>query len=49
MQEFSSEDMSDDLLLKDLNPCLTPYNAKSRSRVTKPLSIYYHFVVELFK
>ncbi|XP_061344391.1 uncharacterized protein LOC133290323 [Gastrolobium bilobum] len=30
--EFSSEDLSDDLLLKDLNPCLTPYNAKSRSR-----------------
>ncbi|XP_004486335.1 uncharacterized protein [Cicer arietinum] len=34
--EFSSEDMSDDLLLKDLNPCLTPN--KSRSSVTKPLS-----------
>ncbi|OIW13857.1 hypothetical protein TanjilG_31746 [Lupinus angustifolius] len=30
--EFSSEDSSDDLLLKDLNPCLTPYKAKSRSR-----------------
>lgn len=31
--EFSSEDMSDDLLLKDLNPCLTPYKAnKSSSR-----------------
>ncbi|KAK7245972.1 hypothetical protein RIF29_40827 [Crotalaria pallida] len=30
--EFSSEDSSDDLLLKDLNPCLTPHNAKSRSR-----------------
>ncbi|CAK8531280.1 unnamed protein product [Lathyrus sativus] len=31
--DFSSEDMADDLLLKDLNPCLTPYNAnKSRSR-----------------
>ncbi|CAL5184011.1 unnamed protein product [Lathyrus oleraceus] len=31
--DFSSEDMADDLLLKDLNPCLTPYTAnKSRSR-----------------
>ncbi|CAJ1962670.1 unnamed protein product [Sphenostylis stenocarpa] len=30
--EFSSDDQSDDLLLKDLNPCLTPCNAKSRSR-----------------
>ncbi|KAF7840532.1 inner centromere protein A [Senna tora] len=35
--EFSSEDLTtarslDDLLLKDLNPCLTPCNAKSRSR-----------------
>ncbi|KAK2447985.1 hypothetical protein QL285_007288 [Trifolium repens] len=31
--DFSSDDNSDDLLLKDLNPCLTPYNAnKSRSR-----------------
>ncbi|XP_020221510.1 uncharacterized protein LOC109804140 [Cajanus cajan] len=29
--EFSS-DQSDDLLLKDLNPCLTPCTAKSRSR-----------------
>ncbi|MED6212361.1 hypothetical protein PIB30_082531 [Stylosanthes scabra] len=32
MQEFSSDDQSDDLLLKDLNPCLTPVNTKSRSR-----------------
>lgn len=46
MQEISSEDSSDDLLLKDLNPCLTPYNAKSRSRVTKPLQ---HCLVKLFK
>ncbi|CAI8590534.1 unnamed protein product [Vicia faba] len=31
--DFSSEDMADDLLLKDLNPCLTPYKSnKSRSR-----------------
>ncbi|KAK7359888.1 hypothetical protein VNO77_01855 [Canavalia gladiata] len=30
--EFSSDDQSDDLLLNDLNPCLTPCNAKSRSR-----------------
>ncbi|KAK7332418.1 hypothetical protein VNO80_29170 [Phaseolus coccineus] len=30
--EFSSDDQSDDLLLKDLNPCLTPCNAKSRSK-----------------
>ncbi|KAK7303398.1 hypothetical protein RJT34_14304 [Clitoria ternatea] len=30
--DFSSDDQSDDLLLKDLNPCLTPCNAKSRSR-----------------
>lgn len=35
--ELSSEDLTtpgspDDLLLKDLNPCLTPRNAKSRSR-----------------
>ncbi|KAI4296028.1 hypothetical protein L6164_036018 [Bauhinia variegata] len=35
--EFSSEDLTtpgslDDLLLNDLNPCLTPCNAKSRSR-----------------
>ncbi|MED6118572.1 hypothetical protein PIB30_004175 [Stylosanthes scabra] len=30
--EFSSDDQSDDLLLKDLNPCLTPVNTKSRSR-----------------
>ncbi|XP_057430327.1 uncharacterized protein LOC130723341 [Lotus japonicus] len=30
--DFSSEDMDDDLLLKDLNPCLTPCNVKSRSR-----------------
>jgi hypothetical protein len=38
IQDFSSDDNSDDLLLKDLNPCLTPYNAnKSRSRVNKPL------------
>ncbi|KAJ1428659.1 hypothetical protein SESBI_08760 [Sesbania bispinosa] len=28
--DFSSED--EDLLLKDINPCLTPYNVKSRSR-----------------
>lgn len=33
MQEFSSDDQSDDLLLKDLNPCLTPFTAKSRSKV----------------
>lgn len=33
MQEFSSDDQSDDLLLNDLNPCLTPCNAKSRSKV----------------
>ncbi|KAI4298799.1 hypothetical protein L6164_032316 [Bauhinia variegata] len=35
--EFSSEDLTtpgslDELLLKDLNPCLTPCNTKSRSR-----------------
>ncbi|KAK7412729.1 hypothetical protein VNO78_04314 [Psophocarpus tetragonolobus] len=30
--EFSSDDQSDDLLLNDLNPCLTPCAAKSRSR-----------------
>ncbi|XP_057754100.1 uncharacterized protein LOC130973535 [Arachis stenosperma] len=30
--DFSSDDQSDDLLLKDLNPCLTPVNTKSRSR-----------------
>ncbi|PNX73863.1 hypothetical protein L195_g029771 [Trifolium pratense] len=31
--DFSSDDNSDDLLLRDLNPCLTPHNAnKSRSR-----------------
>ncbi|BAT87549.1 hypothetical protein LR48_Vigan09g199400 [Vigna angularis] len=30
--EFSSDDQSDDLLLNDLNPCLTPCNAKSRSK-----------------
>lgn len=30
--DFSSDDQSDDLLLKDLNPCLTPCNVKSRSR-----------------
>ncbi|KAF4379191.1 hypothetical protein G4B88_010585 [Cannabis sativa] len=35
--EFSSEDQAspcspDDMLLKDLNPCLTPYYAKTRSK-----------------
>ncbi|KAL2341384.1 hypothetical protein Fmac_009324 [Flemingia macrophylla] len=30
--EFSSDGQSDDLLLKDLNPCLTPCTVKSRSR-----------------
>ncbi|RDX71922.1 hypothetical protein CR513_48661 [Mucuna pruriens] len=30
--EFSSDDQADDLLLNDLNPCLTPMNAKSRSK-----------------
>jgi hypothetical protein len=36
IQDFSSDDNLDDLLLKDLNPCLTPYKAnKSRSRVNK--------------
>ncbi|KAG4948861.1 hypothetical protein GLYMA_15G117000v4 [Glycine max] len=30
--EFSSDDQPDDLLLNDLNPCLTPCAVKSRSR-----------------
>lgn len=39
VQEFSSGDpmtpigSPDDMFLKDLNPCLTPYYAKTKSKV----------------
>lgn len=43
-QEFSSTEVTapgspDDLFLKDLNPCLTPYSTKTKSKVNSGLYI----------
>lgn len=52
MQEFSSEDVTtpgspDDLFLKDLNPCLTPFSVKKKTAkvIKRAILLCYFFII----